>query len=151
VTTRAVTTSNAASVHVDCIVIGVPRSPAGPVLAPGTDAVNDAFGGTLAEAVGILGMTGTEGEIPKPLSPTGIAPKRQVLLFAEQRFTGWRRERGGPRGGDFRNIPAPPVCRRGHTRGRGRRAPRSVLYRGRLRTGHQSPCQCGLASWVARK
>ncbi|MEU8387305.1 leucyl aminopeptidase [Micromonospora sp. NPDC048842] len=71
-TALTVSATPAASLPADCIVIGVAKSPKGPMLAPGAAAVTDAFDGTLAELLGILGVTGAEGEAVKLPAPTGI-------------------------------------------------------------------------------
>jgi leucyl aminopeptidase len=71
-TTLTVTTSIAASPRADCIVIGVVRSPEGPVPACGADAVSQAFGGGLAETLRVLGMTGADGETLKLPAPAGL-------------------------------------------------------------------------------
>ncbi|WP_250791155.1 leucyl aminopeptidase [Micromonospora phytophila] len=69
VTALTVSTTPAASLPADCIVIGVAKGSKGPVLAPGAEAVAEAFDGTLA---GLLGVTGAEGEAVKLPAPAGI-------------------------------------------------------------------------------
>jgi leucyl aminopeptidase len=49
----------------DVIVIGVTEGPDGPVPAPGTDDINAALGGNLAETLGTLGATGKAEEVTK--------------------------------------------------------------------------------------
>jgi len=72
VTALTVSTTPAASLPADCIVIGVAKGPRGPVLAPGAVAVAEAFDGTLDDLLGTLGMTGAEGEAVKIPAPAGI-------------------------------------------------------------------------------
>jgi leucyl aminopeptidase len=72
VTTLTVSISTAASRGADCIVIGVASVSAELVLAPGAEAVNEAFGGTLAKTLSLLGMTGAEGETLKLPAPAGL-------------------------------------------------------------------------------
>ncbi|CAN5223380.1 leucyl aminopeptidase [soil metagenome] len=50
---------------VDALVIGVLKGPDGPRLAPGAEAVDEAFGGKLLEALTALGATGAEDEVTK--------------------------------------------------------------------------------------
>jgi leucyl aminopeptidase len=72
VTELTVSTTPAASLPADCIVIGVAKGPKGPMLAPGAEAVAEAFDGTLAELLGALGVTGAEGEAIKLPAPDGV-------------------------------------------------------------------------------
>jgi len=72
VTALTVSTSPAASLPADCVVIGVAKSPEGLVLAPGAAAVAEAFDGTLTGLLGVLGVTGAEGEAVKLPAPAGI-------------------------------------------------------------------------------
>ncbi|MFJ3582837.1 leucyl aminopeptidase [Streptomyces sp. NPDC090127] len=75
-TTLAVTTSTAASARVNCIVIGVAKNAKTaekPVLAPGADALNEAFEGRLAEIIHVLGMSGSPGETLKLPAPSGFS------------------------------------------------------------------------------
>ncbi|MFJ8627398.1 leucyl aminopeptidase [Kitasatospora sp. NPDC093550] len=71
-TALSVSTSSAASLRAEALVIGVAKGPKGVVLAPGTEAVNEAFEGKLAEILGTLGATGAEGEAVKVPSPAGV-------------------------------------------------------------------------------
>jgi leucyl aminopeptidase len=52
-------------VRADVIVIGVTEGPDGPVPAAGTDDIDAALGGTLAETLGTLGATGKAEEVTK--------------------------------------------------------------------------------------
>ncbi|MEU8514205.1 leucyl aminopeptidase [Kitasatospora sp. NPDC048722] len=71
-TALSVSTSAAASLRADALVVGVAKGPKGIVLAAGTDAVNEAFEGKLAEVLTTLGATGAEGEAVKVPSPAGL-------------------------------------------------------------------------------
>lgn len=68
-TALSVSTSSAASLRADALVIGVAKGPKGIVLAPGAEAVSEAFEGKLAEVLSTLGATGAEGETVKVPSP----------------------------------------------------------------------------------
>jgi leucyl aminopeptidase len=72
VTTVTVSISPADSLRADAIVIGVTKGPQGPVPAPGAETVVKAFDGALTEILGMLGMTGAEGEVVKLPSPDGV-------------------------------------------------------------------------------
>ncbi|WP_405359604.1 leucyl aminopeptidase [Kitasatospora sp. NBC_00085] len=71
-TALSVSTSSAASLRADALVIGVAKGPKGIVLAPGAEAVSEAFEGKLAEVLSTLGATGAEGETVKVPSPAGL-------------------------------------------------------------------------------
>ncbi|KJS63653.1 leucyl aminopeptidase [Streptomyces rubellomurinus] len=71
-TALSVSTSSAASLRADALVVGVAKGPKGIVLAPGAEAVNEAFEGKLAEVLGTLGATGAEGETVKVPSAAGL-------------------------------------------------------------------------------
>ncbi|MGW3042530.1 leucyl aminopeptidase [Kitasatospora sp. NPDC001159] len=71
-TALSVSTSSAASLRADALVVGAAKGPKGIVLAPGAEAVNEAFDGKLAEVLSTLGATGAEGETVKVPSPTGL-------------------------------------------------------------------------------
>jgi len=79
VTALTVSTTLAAALPADCIVIGVAKGPRGPVLTPGAAGVAEAFDGTLAELLGTLGVTGAAGEAVKLPAPAGV---RTGLLLA---------------------------------------------------------------------
>ena len=70
--------STAATLRADAVVIGVGKGPKGPRLAPGADSVDDAFGGRLATVLDTLGVTGAEGEAVKVPAPDGV--KAAVVL-----------------------------------------------------------------------
>ncbi|MFF8768845.1 leucyl aminopeptidase [Kitasatospora sp. NPDC015120] len=71
-TALSVSTSAAASLRADALVIGVAKGPKGIALAPGAEAVAEAFEGKLAEVLSTLGATGAEGETVKVPSPAGL-------------------------------------------------------------------------------
>jgi leucyl aminopeptidase len=62
----------------DVLVIGVVRTPAGPAAAPGLAGVDEALGGTLADALSALGATGELEEISK-IPGGGKLPATLVL------------------------------------------------------------------------
>src|SRR5215471_462726 len=65
--TVSLSTSESApgTAEADVLVIGVIQTPDGPSAAPGADTVDEAFGGTLAEALTALGATGEPEELTK--------------------------------------------------------------------------------------
>ncbi|MEU5423720.1 leucyl aminopeptidase [Streptomyces sp. NPDC001407] len=65
-------TSSAATLRADAIVIGVAKGPKGPVVAPGAEAVDKAFDGKLAAVLETLGAAGGEGETTKLPAPSGL-------------------------------------------------------------------------------
>ncbi|MFE4972178.1 leucyl aminopeptidase [Kitasatospora sp. NPDC056651] len=71
-TALSVSTSSAASLRADALVVGVAKGPKGIVLAPGAEAVNEAFEGKLTEVLSTLGATGAEGEAVKVPSTAGL-------------------------------------------------------------------------------
>ncbi|MBP2325744.1 hypothetical protein JOF56_006129 [Kibdelosporangium banguiense] len=77
-TTVTVSTCPAPSLRADAIVIGVVEGPQGPLLAPGTKAVAEAFDGALIEILAKLGVTGAQGEAVKLPSPNGVEPGSAV-------------------------------------------------------------------------
>jgi leucyl aminopeptidase len=78
VTALTLSASSAAALRADAVVVGVTKGPKGPRLAPGADAVDDAFGGKLAAVLETLGASGAEGESTKVPSPDGV--KAPVVL-----------------------------------------------------------------------
>ncbi|MFG3255975.1 leucyl aminopeptidase [Streptomyces sp. NPDC048172] len=62
-------TSSAATLRADAVVVGVAKGAKGPVVAPGGDGVDKAFGGKLAATLETLGASGAEGEITKLPAP----------------------------------------------------------------------------------
>ncbi|KNB52771.1 leucyl aminopeptidase [Streptomyces caatingaensis] len=77
-TALTLSTSSAATLRADAIVVGVAKGPKGPVVAPGADAVDQAFDGKLGSVLETLGATGDEGEVTKLPAPAGI--KAPVVL-----------------------------------------------------------------------
>ncbi|MEW2549137.1 leucyl aminopeptidase [Streptomyces sp. NPDC047002] len=77
-TALTLTTSGAATLRADVIVVGVAKGAAGPVVAPGAEAVDKGFGGKLATVLETLGATGAEGEVTKVPAPAGF--KSPVVL-----------------------------------------------------------------------
>ncbi|GHF32273.1 putative cytosol aminopeptidase [Streptomyces mashuensis] len=77
-TALTLSTSSAATLRADAIVVGVAKGPKGPVVAPGADAVDAAFDGKLAAVLETLGATGGEGETIKLPAPSGL--KAPVVL-----------------------------------------------------------------------
>ncbi|MFB8202081.1 leucyl aminopeptidase [Kitasatospora purpeofusca] len=71
-TALSVSTSAAASLRADALVIGVAKGSKGIVLAPGGEAVAEAFEGKLAEVLATLGATGAEGDAVKVPAPGGL-------------------------------------------------------------------------------
>ncbi|KRV49920.1 aminopeptidase [Wenjunlia vitaminophila] len=71
-------TSSAASLRADAVVVGVAKGSKGPVLAPGAAEMDEAFDGKLAEILQTLGATGGEGEVTKLPSPAAV--KSPVVL-----------------------------------------------------------------------
>ncbi|WP_156721928.1 leucyl aminopeptidase [Streptomyces apocyni] len=71
-------TSAAAGLRADAIVVGVAKGAKGPVLAPGAEGVDKAFDGKLASVLETLGASGGEGEVTKLPSPAGL--KAPVVL-----------------------------------------------------------------------
>ncbi|MFJ9695089.1 leucyl aminopeptidase [Kitasatospora sp. NPDC101183] len=71
-TALSVSTSSAASLRADALVVGVAKGPKGIVPAPGSETVNEAFEGKLAEVLTTLGATGAEGETVKVPAPAGL-------------------------------------------------------------------------------
>lgn len=56
----------------DAIVIGVAKAGTGPVVAPGAEAVDQAYDGGLAGVLKTLGASGAEGELTKLPAPAGL-------------------------------------------------------------------------------
>ncbi|MCQ4081612.1 leucyl aminopeptidase [Streptomyces sp. RB6PN25] len=71
-------TSSAASLRADAVVVGVTKGAKGPVVAPGGEAVDKAFDNKLAATLETLGATGGEGEVTKLPAPAGV--KAPVVL-----------------------------------------------------------------------
>ncbi|MDG9705053.1 leucyl aminopeptidase [Streptomyces sp. DH37] len=64
--------SSAATLRADAVVVGVAKGPEGPVVAPGGETLDQAFGGGLAAALETLGASGGEGEVTKLPAPDGV-------------------------------------------------------------------------------
>ncbi|WP_455355459.1 leucyl aminopeptidase [Streptomyces sp. SYSU K217416] len=74
-TALTLSTAGAATLRADALVVGVAKSPKGgkgPVVAPGAEAVDNAFDGKLATVLESLGATGAEGEVTKLPAPAGL-------------------------------------------------------------------------------
>ncbi|MGK5641732.1 leucyl aminopeptidase [Streptomyces sp. URMC 126] len=79
-TALTLSTSGAATLRADALVVGVAKGPKGPVLAPGAEAVDQAFDGKLAAVLETLGASGEEGEVTKLPAPAGV--KAAVVVAA---------------------------------------------------------------------
>ncbi|WP_369270558.1 leucyl aminopeptidase [Streptomyces sp. R11] len=75
-TALTLSTAAAPGLRADAIVIGVAKGSgskaAGPVVAPGAEAVDKAYDGKLAGVLETLGATGAEGEVTKLPAPAGF-------------------------------------------------------------------------------
>lgn len=71
-TALSVSTSSAASLRADALVVGVAKGAKGIVPVSGAEAVNEALDGRLAEVLTTLGATGAEGEAVKVPSPANL-------------------------------------------------------------------------------
>ncbi|MCT7357018.1 leucyl aminopeptidase [Streptomyces sp. 15-116A] len=73
-TALTLSTAAAAGLRADAIVIGVAKGTgsAGPVVAPGAEAVDKAYDGKLAGVLETLGASGAEGEVTKLPAPAGF-------------------------------------------------------------------------------
>lgn len=71
-TALTLSTAAASGLRADAIVVGVAKGAKGLVLAPGSEAVDQAFDGTLAAALETLGASGGEGEVTKLPSPAAL-------------------------------------------------------------------------------
>ncbi|MFI1741519.1 leucyl aminopeptidase [Streptomyces sioyaensis] len=77
-TALTLSTSSAATVRADAVVVGVAKGAKGVVVAPGAEAVDKAFGGKLAAVLETLGASGAEGEVTKLPAADGL--KAPVVL-----------------------------------------------------------------------
>ncbi|GLF94082.1 leucyl aminopeptidase [Streptomyces yaizuensis] len=77
-TALTLSTAGAATLRADALVVGVAKGAKGPVVAPGAEAVDQAFDGKLAAVLETLGATGAEGEATKLAAPAGF--KAPVVL-----------------------------------------------------------------------
>jgi leucyl aminopeptidase len=80
VTTVRVAKDDASTATADALVIGVARTAAGPVLAPGAEATNKALGGKLAATLASLGATGKADEVTRFATLGKIAAKTIVAV-----------------------------------------------------------------------
>ncbi|MEU8623953.1 leucyl aminopeptidase [Streptomyces sp. NPDC048669] len=83
-TALTLSTSGAATLRADALVVGVAKGTGSKsgnlVLAPGAEAVDKAFGGKLAGILETLGASGAEGELTKLPAPDGL--KAPVVIAA---------------------------------------------------------------------
>ncbi|MFF8789643.1 leucyl aminopeptidase [Streptomyces sp. NPDC015125] len=77
-TALTLSTSSAATVRADAVVVGVAKGAKGVVVTPGAEAVDKAFGGKLAAVLETLGASGAEGEVTKLPAADGL--KAPVVL-----------------------------------------------------------------------
>ena len=92
-TTLSVSTSSPAGLRADALVVGVAKGPKGLVIAPGAEAVAEAFDGTLAEVLATLGATGGEGEAVKVPAAAGLkAPLVLAVGLGEATDAGYAPE-----------------------------------------------------------
>ncbi|MCQ8188760.1 leucyl aminopeptidase [Streptomyces rugosispiralis] len=77
-TALTLSTSSAAALRADAVVVGVAKGAKSPVVAAGAEAVDKAFGGKLAAVLETLGATGAEGEVTKLPAASGL--KAPVVL-----------------------------------------------------------------------
>ncbi|CAG6395670.1 leucyl aminopeptidase [Streptomyces cocklensis] len=72
-TALTLSTSAAAALRADAVVVGVTKAAkGGPRVAPGAETVDAAFGGKLGSTLETLGATGAEGELTKLPAPDGV-------------------------------------------------------------------------------
>ncbi|MDX3381160.1 leucyl aminopeptidase [Streptomyces niveiscabiei] len=71
-TALTLSTAAAPGLRADAIVIGVAKGAKGPVVAPGSEAVDKSYDGRLAAVLETLGASGAEGEITKLPAPAGF-------------------------------------------------------------------------------
>jgi leucyl aminopeptidase len=72
VTALTLSTSSAATLRADAVVVGVTKGAKGPQVAPGAEAVDEAFDGKLAAVLETLGASGSDGEVTKLPAPAGV-------------------------------------------------------------------------------
>ncbi|MEV7276630.1 leucyl aminopeptidase [Streptomyces sp. NPDC093111] len=77
-TALTLSTAGAATLRADALVVGVAKSGKALVVAPGAEAVDQAFDGGLAAVLETLGASGAEGEATKLPAPAGV--KAPVVL-----------------------------------------------------------------------
>lgn len=71
-TALTLSTAGAATLRADALVVGVAQGGKGPVVAPGGEAVDKAFGGKLAGVLETLGASGAAGELTKLPAADGL-------------------------------------------------------------------------------
>ncbi|MGW2046856.1 leucyl aminopeptidase [Streptomyces sp. NPDC001858] len=71
-TALTLSTAAAPGLRADAIVIGVAKGAKGPIVAPGAEAVEQAYDGRLAAVLDTLGAAGAEGELTKLPAPAGF-------------------------------------------------------------------------------
>ena len=71
-TALTLSTAAVAGQRADAIVVGVAKGAEGPVVAPGAEAVDQAYDGRLAAVLETLGASGAEGEVTKLPAPSGF-------------------------------------------------------------------------------
>ena len=92
-TAVSLSTSTAAALRADAVVVAVAKGPKGLVLAPGAETVDEAFEGRLAEVLTTLGATGAEGEAVKVPAPAGLkAPLVLAVGLGEAAEDGYAAE-----------------------------------------------------------
>ncbi|MCX5201680.1 leucyl aminopeptidase [Streptomyces sp. NBC_00237] len=64
-TALTLSTSGAATLRADALVVGIAKGPKGPVVTAGAEAVDKAFDGKLASVLETLGASGAEGDVTK--------------------------------------------------------------------------------------
>ncbi|MFF6998565.1 leucyl aminopeptidase [Streptomyces sp. NPDC008313] len=77
-TALTLSTAAVSGLRADAIVVGVAKGAKGPVVAPGAEAVDQAYDGGLAGILETLGAAGAEGEVTKLPAPSGF--KAPVVL-----------------------------------------------------------------------
>jgi leucyl aminopeptidase len=80
VPTLSLTTTAAASLKVDALVVGVAKGPRGLVLAPGAAGVADALGTSLTAVLAGLGATGRAEEVTRIPTLGALTPKTVVAV-----------------------------------------------------------------------
>ncbi|MDI2131156.1 leucyl aminopeptidase [Yinghuangia seranimata] len=81
-TTLSLSTSSAATLRVDAVVIGLAKGADGPVVVAGGEAVEAAFGGALGAVLTALGATGAEGEITRVPAAAGADSLKAPVVVA---------------------------------------------------------------------
>ncbi|MDQ0990471.1 leucyl aminopeptidase [Streptomyces sp. V3I7] len=77
-TALTLSTAAAPGLRADAIVVGVAKGAKRPVVAPGAEAVDEAYDGKLAGVLETLGASGAEGELTKLPAPAGF--KAPIVL-----------------------------------------------------------------------